>query len=210
MTPELVETTYDGITYVCPTWEQMGIYTFDLARKILESGRKFDKMVPLAKGGLTWARTLLDYLNMDNLNSMRIKKYKGVNQSGVPQIVQPLSEPANGLKVLVFDEVIDSGDTQKLAKRYLEVMGVAELGIAALCLKPISDGKPDYWAFETTGWVVFPHERREFIEESYLVWRAAGLPNREIKNRLVTIGLPDEQVDFFVNRLKLEQGKSRR
>lgn len=70
----------------------------------------------------------------------------------------------SGQNVLLFDEVIDSGDTVRLAKEYLQVMGVSILSVATLCYKPKSGVKPDHYAFSTDAWVVFPHELREFIQ----------------------------------------------
>ena len=47
----LKETKYDGISYVCPTWDQMGELNFNLSRQIVQSGQSFDRLVALARGG---------------------------------------------------------------------------------------------------------------------------------------------------------------
>jgi hypoxanthine phosphoribosyltransferase len=177
----------------------MGLYTFLLARQILESGNSYDRLVPLAKGGLTWVRELADLLKIDAVSTTRIKSYNGVGSSTPPRILQPLADPVAGEKVLIFDEVVDTGETIRVARQYLGIMGAANIGVAALCYKPHSSFKPDYFAFETSGWVVFPHEIREFIDESRAAWTKNGLTNPEITNRLLTIGLPAEQVDYFMN-----------
>lgn len=196
---KLRETTIDGINYVCPTWDQMGIFTFQLARQIIESGRQVDKVVALAKGGLTWARTLVDHLGVDQLSSMRIKSYSDVSKNIPPQIIQPLADAVNEMDVLVFDEVADTGESLEVATTYLKAMGVNTLAVAALCYKPQSKVVPDYYAFKTAAWVVFPHEIREFIELSYKKWTSDKLSRSQILNRLLTIGLPEEQVNYFIN-----------
>lgn len=193
------EVRFDNISYLYPTWDEMGIASFDLAKDIIRSGKKFDIMVALAKGGLTWARTLADNLQIDNLETVRIKKYFGVNQSEEPTIIQPLSRPVNGLNILLFDEVIDSGETVEKAQFYLDVMGAKSILVSTLCLKPVSKVMPDYYAFSTSAWVIFPHEIREFIKESTSKWINNGLSSSEVRQRFLEIGLPTEQVDFFMN-----------
>jgi len=194
---QLKETKYDGISYMCPTWNQMGVFNFDLARQIIQSGQSFDRLVALARGGWTWARDLADALKISELSSVRIKSYTGVNKSVKPRIVQPLADSISGEKVLLFDEVIDSGVTIKKAQAYLEVMGAQSIQTAALCYKPRSEIKPDFHAFSTSAWVVFPHAIREFIEDSTDKWRSEGMSVEEVKDRLITIGIPSNQVEFY-------------
>lgn len=196
----LRETELDGIVYVAPTWEQMGEYTFELQKKIISSGQSFDRIVALAKGGLTWARTLTDWLDIDPLSSVRLKSYSGVGKANEPEITQPLADPIAGERVLLFDEVIDSGETIKKAQEYLRVMGAKSVKTAALCYKPRSIVVPDYHAFETDAWVVFPHEIREFIEESAMKWGKSGLSIDQVKSRLIEVGIPPRQIDFVVDR----------
>lgn len=198
----LRENNYDGVSYISPTWEQMGEYTFKLAEEILDSGEKFDRVVALAKGGWTWARTLMDYLGIDEISSVRFKSYQGINEASEPQLVQPLTDSIHNQKVLLFDEVIDTGETVRKASDYLKIMGAKDIKIASLCYKPHSCITPDYFAFETTGWVVFPHEIREFIEASSKTWKKAGIKDPEIRKRLDKIGIPDEQVKYFLDKIK--------
>ena len=47
---KLTEIKFDEVSYVSPSWEQMGEFTFNLAKEIIESGEKFDRVVALAKG----------------------------------------------------------------------------------------------------------------------------------------------------------------
>lgn len=194
---QLKETEYDGDSYICPTWEQMGVFNFELAKQIIQSGQSFDRLVALAKGGLTWSRAMVDALQIPKLSTTRIQKYKGVNQSEKPRIAQPLTDAIDGEGILLYDEVIDSGETIEVALEYLGAMGAKDIKTAALCYKPRSTVKPDFFAFSTNTWVVFPHEIREFVDERFDKWRKAGLLIKNIKNRLITIGIPSEQVEFF-------------
>jgi hypoxanthine phosphoribosyltransferase len=194
--------SYDGKSYVCPSWERMREYNFSLAQQIIDSGRHFDRIVALAKGGLTWSRAMVDYLKLENLSSTCLKSYGGVNnQVGRVRVVQPLADKIDGENILIFDDVADSGETIKKAKEYVEVLGGQNVAVATLCYKPRSCFIPDFYAFSTDAWVVFPHESREFIEEVGSGWLQKGLPIEEIKTRFINIGLPKEEITYFLPQL---------
>lgn len=204
----LKETRVDNISYVCPTWDQMGKFNFNLARQVIESGRSFDRLVALARGGWTWARDIADALQIPEISSVRIKSYSGVNRAEKPRIVQPLTDSIGGEKILLFDEVIDSGVTVKKALEYLEVMGAEIIQTAALCYKPRSEVKPDFFAFSTDAWVVFPHEIREFVEESADKWSVKGASIAQVLDKLVKIGIPLDQAEFYLNASGLGKNSS--
>lgn len=194
------ETNFDGIGYMHPTWEEMGRVSFELAKEINESGERFDRLVALAKGGWTWARTTVDNLNIEHLSSIRVKSYNGVNSNSRIDLIQPLTDLVNGEKILIFDDVADSGETLKFAKDYILGAGASEVKMATLCSKPRSCISPDFYGFQTSAWIIFPHEIREFINGSGSTWLSKGVQEREVRERFLEIGLPIEQVDYFMSR----------
>jgi uncharacterized protein len=196
----LKETKFDGISYVAPNWDQMGEFVFLLGKKILDSGQNFDRVVALAKGGWTWARTIVDILDVPNLSSTRLISYSDINQCGKIKITQPLSDSIEDERILIFDDVIDSGDTIFKAKEYLNLLGAKKISTASLCYKPRSKFIPDFYAFTTTAWVLFPHEYREFIAQTKKQWADKNLSQAEIKDRLFKIGIPRNQIDYFLSK----------
>ena len=196
----LIEKNIDGVNYICPTWDQMGEFTFLLSQKILKSNKKIDRIVALAKGGWTWARTLIDYLGVSQLSSTRLKSYSGINQPSQIKIIQPLSDSVDNESVLIFDDVVDSGETIARAKEYLTLLGAKKVYTASLCYKPRSKFIPDFYAFTTTSWVVFPHEYREFISQVQQLWSSKNISLEEIKSRLKILGLPKDQINFFLSK----------
>ncbi len=199
---ELKETEFDGITYVCPTSEQMGAYVFSLAKSIKDSGQSFDRVIAIAKGGATWSRYLVDYLGMrgDVLSFVTFSRYDGTRETDNLRIVQPLPHRINGEVPLIFDEVADGGNTIMAADNHLREMGAADVKIATLCYKPRSKIIPDYHAFQTSAWVAFPHDRREFIEDSAAKWREirSSISMEEVGDRLLTIGVLPHEVSEFL------------
>ena len=195
--------SFDNISFIAPSWEEMGELNFQLIQQVRESGKKYDRVVALSKGGLTWSRAFVDGLELDALSSLRIKLYKGIGEkSSEPEIVEPLTVDVQGKTVLLFDDVVDTGETYQFAKKYLlEKCGAKEVDTAALFYKPHSVIKPNFFAGETTAWIVFPHEIHEFVQETGKKWLESGLTKEQILSRYQELGLPLEQVKYYLTEI---------
>lgn len=199
------EVSFDGVDYIAPTWEEMGELIFMLSKEIIgkSSGKvEYDWVIALAKGGWTWARTLADFLEIDNLSSIHLQFYSGIGKTDdKPKIKQPLQVVVTGCKVLIFDDVADGGHTLKEAIKHLKEKGAKEIETATLFYKPRSIVKPDYFGAETSAWIIFPHEIREFIYQSGEEWLKKGFKKDEVVDRFNALGLPENQVKFFLEKL---------
>ncbi len=187
--------------YIAPSWEEMGDICLDLGVEINESGKKFDTLITLAKGGWTWARTMADILQIYELSSFKLTFYDQ-SQPGVklskPMLEIPLAIPLAKKRVILFDDVNDSGESLEYALKYLSHFGPSSITTATLFHKPHAKMKPNFVGSVTDAWIVFPHERREMIDGFTLKWRKNGLKNKEIKERLIKIGLPEKEVNIFL------------
>jgi len=187
--------------YIAPTWEEMGDICLDLGVEINESGKKFDTLITLAKGGWTWARTMADILQVYELSSFKLTFYDQ-SQPGIklskPMLEIPLAIPLAKKRVILFDDVNDSGESLEYALKYLGHFGPSSITTATLFHKPHAKMKPNFIGSITDAWIVFPHERREMIDGFALKWRKNGLKNKEIKERLIKIGLPEKEVNIFL------------
>src|SRR3989344_4639601 len=67
--------------FIAPSWDQLGHLCFKLGRQINQTGKHYDRIVVIAKGGLTWARVLADYINIPNIDSIKVKLYRGINKT---------------------------------------------------------------------------------------------------------------------------------
>jgi len=180
------------------SWESLGEDIFNLAQQILESGQKFDRIIALAKGGLTFARSLVDYLAVADLSTMQIQFYTGIGETQrKPVVVQDLPVPIKGEKILVFDDIVDSGETLKLAIEYLTSQGAASIVTATLLQKPWANPKDNWHARESSAWVIFPNEIRETITTLVDLWGKKGDTPAEIKQNLLSLGFSKAQVDLF-------------
>ncbi len=188
-------------SYIAPTWEEMGQICLDLGVEILEKNKHFDTLITLAKGGWTWARTMADILQVYELSSFKLSFYES-SQPGKklskPMLEIPLSIPLAKKRVILFDDVNDSGESLQYAIKYLEHFSPASITTATLFHKPHAKIKPDFVGSETDAWVVFPHERREVIDGLALKWKKNGIKTPEIRERLIKIGLPEKEVNIFL------------
>jgi hypothetical protein len=140
------------------TWDLFGTAARELARIVTDDGYRPDVVIAIARGGLTVAGALAYALGVKNCGSMNVEFYTGVDERlDVPVVLPPTLDlvDVRGLRVLVADDVADTGHTLRLVREVL-AQHVAEARTAVLYGKPRSVVAPDYTWRETDRWVVFP------------------------------------------------------
>ena len=140
------------------TWGRFGAATRDLAQIVADDGYEPDVVIAIARGGLTVAGALAYALGVKNCGSMNVEFYTGVDERlDVPVVLPPTLDlvDVRGLRVLVADDVADTGHTLRLVREVL-AQHVAEARTAVLFRKPRSVVVPDYAWRETDRWIVFP------------------------------------------------------
>jgi len=135
----------------------------DVARLAFElDGKGFDALVAVARGGLVVARLISDIIGVKRIASLAIEYYKGVDErASSPRLVSGLGFNIKDLKLLVVDDVADTGETLKLAVEHLKSLGAREISSCTVYVKPWCRFKPDYYARVVEEWVVFPYEHLE-------------------------------------------------
>ena len=174
----------DPVTYISPSWDEMNHLTFQVSKQIKKQGQIFDRIVTLAKGGWPMTRSLIDFSGIPEIASIGIKFYSGVNQRfDKPVIYQDIPVPIKDEKILLFDDVADTGESLIFTKKLLESRGAKEVKTATIFYKPHSKLKPDFFGEETTAWIVFPFEPFEMIKLIGGKWLKQGLSIAEITQR---------------------------
>ena len=101
------------------TWELFGAGSRDLAQAIADDGYEPDMILAIARGGLLIAGALGYALSVKNLYTMNVEFYTGVEERReVPLILPPVPdlELVQQAKVLIADDVADTGHTLKVVK----------------------------------------------------------------------------------------------
>jgi hypoxanthine phosphoribosyltransferase len=149
-----------------PTWNKIYDMLLSQAGKIRQSGFKPDIIVGVTRGGWVSARVLSDLLEIPDLVTVRVEFYLGVAETrNEPVLIQGVSAVVTGKKVLIVDDVADTGKSLQLAREHVLQQGATEVRIATVYRKPWSVIKPDYYETETSCWVVFPWETKETIRK---------------------------------------------
>lgn len=185
--PHLKEYSFSGddAKYIIPSFTDLECLTYQLSEKIIADQNKFDLIVALAKGGWAMTRSLVDFTQIETIASIGVKFYVGIGKRlSKPQIYQDLPLSVSGKKVLIFDDVADTGGSLVFVKKLLEERGAQTVRTATLFYKPKSVIKPDYFAAQTAAWILFPFERVEMGQLLASKWQEQGIKPMEIKKRV--------------------------
>ena len=160
--PEVLEDKFylDAREYLRDMWR--------LARQILDSGWRPDVLLALWRGGAEVGVAVHEYLKVHGLSPkhMPIKcfSYTGIGTSEAEvkfEHAQSVFDAiAPGSRVLVLDDVFDTGRTAAAMHEQLERRG-CEMKMACVFWKPaknVTSYRPDFHVRELDRWIVFPHE----------------------------------------------------
>jgi MoaD family protein len=198
-----------SIELQAPWWDEFYFKVLELARMIRRSGFKPDVIVGVARGGWVVARLLSDFLGNPNVASVKVEFYSDVAEHGEePAVTQPLSVSVKGLRVVVADDVADTGRSLEVVKRHVEEGGALDVKLATVYYKPWSRVRPDYYVEETTRWIIFPHEVRESLVSLLKRWVKEGVKEEEARRRLLEAGIPARVLEaLYPEALSVVEGR---
>ncbi|VVC03680.1 Xanthine phosphoribosyltransferase [Candidatus Burarchaeum australiense] len=143
-----------------PKWDDVDEMCEELALAIRDSGFRPDVIVGIARGGWVPARLLSDKMHHEHVASMRVEFYTAPGETRkVPAITQPVSVSVKDKRVLLVDDVSDTGHSLEIALK--SFCDAKEVRTATLHYKPHSILKPDYFVGTTSDWIVYPWEVEE-------------------------------------------------
>lgn len=140
------------------TWDLFGSAGRELAEQVADDGFEPDLILSIARGGLFVAGALGYALDVKNLHVMNVEFYTGVDQRlDLPVMLPPVPQAVDlaGARVLVADDVADTGATLKLVRDFCTDK-VAEVRCAVIYQKPRSEVDCEYVWRRTDRWINFP------------------------------------------------------
>ena len=153
----------ESLTVEEVSWTDIEELVDIVSKKVVASGFEPDAIVGIIRGGIVPARLLADRLTVDDIFFLEIKLYEGVGVRGRrPFLRQPLVGDLRGRRVLVVDDISDTGLTLQLAQEIIGFYMPSEIRTATLYIKPWTSVVPDYYGVSTESWIVFPWERHEY------------------------------------------------
>lgn len=172
------------------TWRKLYEAVIELACRIKKENYKPDMIVAVLKGGLIPARLLMDLLSINEIGFIGVKFYKGIVKHDVkPELTLPPIPSVNNKKILVVDDVVETGRTIQLVIDELFRYGAREVKTLTLYVKKWSPILPDYYYKVSDKWIVFPWEIVETVKNNVdlgsIVEEDVNL-YKLIKNQLLT------------------------
>ena len=153
------------------SWDEYHKKTEQLAVKVHDDGWEFNQVVCIAKGGMRVGDVFARIFNVP-LAILSVESYKGEgikNKRGAITFSRDLAKtsPNIGSKVLLVDDLADSGITLKKSIEWLEHFYGFYLDepirTAVLFYKSVSSFKPNYYIdfLEDSPWIHMPFEKYE-------------------------------------------------
>jgi hypoxanthine phosphoribosyltransferase len=171
--------------YVVPNWDEVYEMLVKLAIRMKESAFRPDLIVGVSRGGWVPGRILSDMLANTHTANIKIEFYVGIGKTGgKPIVTQPISEDITNKKILVVDDVADTGESLLVALEHVHEKGAGEVRTVTLYHKPHSKFKPDFFAETTSDWIIFPWERVEATKLLIQEAQAQGLSPESVRETL--------------------------
>ncbi len=133
-------------------------YAYQTAARVKESGWKPDSIVGIARGGWVHARIQCDLLGVKDLFSVKIDHW-GVTatKDGKAKLTCPLTGDVVGKRVLVVDDITDTGESLTMAVNHVKECGPSDVRSATLMHIAGSKFVPDYFGVEVAwAWEIWP------------------------------------------------------
>jgi hypoxanthine phosphoribosyltransferase len=140
------------------SWQEFGDASRELAQQVADSGFDPELVVAIARGGMLLAGSIAYALGVKSCGAMNVEFYTGIGtRLPEPVILPPMldQEHLNGKRVLLVDDVSDSGRTLAMVIQLLEASG-ADVRSVVLYTKPHTVQEAHYTWRRTHKWINFP------------------------------------------------------
>jgi hypothetical protein len=146
------------------SWDEAYNLSRKMARMIKSSGFRPDLVVAIGRGGYVPARIVCDILLHSLLTSIKIEHWDIAACKRPEALVRfPLAVDVSGQKILIVDDVTDTGDTLRAAIDYVRSLGACEIRTAVMQHKTTSTIQPDFFAdlISEWRWIIYPWAAHE-------------------------------------------------
>lgn len=173
-----------------------------LAATVLSHDGHLDQIVAISRGGLTLGHLFSDLMRIP-IDTIAIQSYTDIQTQGELRITEELRTPIAGKRIILVDDVADSGATLKRAIHYLETFHPASVLTVTMFYKPRSTFRPDFFAKKTTKWILFPYESTEMVLLITKQMEKEGKTKADIQTFLESLAYSPDFI-AFVRKYHLE------
>jgi hypoxanthine phosphoribosyltransferase len=198
------------------SWDKAYRLGRKIVRKIRASGFVPDIVIGVARGGLVPARIVCDFLHQKDLATVKVEHWGIAATLGSAKIKFPLPEEIDlsGKRILIVDDVADTGETCKVIIEYLKERSPADIRTVVLHYKTCSTFVPDYWGekHDAWKWIIYPWALYEDMTGFIKKVLVCPMTQEEIRKRLKSgfdIGVSRKELKEIINDMA-EEGNLRR
>jgi len=200
-----------AVTYEFVDWEKCYQLCLNAYGKLTKTAFEPDVVVGMARGGWVPARILADLLVTGQTANVMVEFYRDIYKTDEsPRIVQPVSSETRWKRVLLVDDIADTGRSLKAIVEHLKAQKVAELRTLCLHVKPWTEFRPDFYAATSRAWVVYPWELKEFVFAFANQLSEKQVTPNEAEKRLYELKPPMPLAGEFIRQWRTASGKSSR
>jgi xanthine phosphoribosyltransferase len=134
----------------------------DDSRELIKQMKSFDAraIIAIARGGLTIAHCIAEGMDIREVHSLRTELYDKTQKRDCISVFNTVALSHDIQRVLVLDDISDSGDTLKAVMEDLRMKHTnIEFRSATLFYKKTSSFEPDFWVKEAKEWIEFFWEK---------------------------------------------------
>lgn len=129
----------------------------ELAFKVIESGYKPDLLLAIARSGFVPGRLMSDFMGNSNLFALKVEHWLDTTAEHQEDAVIPVRSPlpVKGKRVLVIDDIVDTGRSAIQTLNYVNELGASEVKSAVMLYLTVSEYEPDYYSKKESEWIWF-------------------------------------------------------
>jgi hypoxanthine phosphoribosyltransferase len=193
-----------GFGFEVPKWREVYESLLDLSDRIRSDEFKPDIIVGISRGGWFPARIMSDLLGNPYIASVGAEFYVGLYETNrEPRLIQPIAVDIFDKKILLVDDVVDTGKSMVLIKKHLSRQGAKEIKLLTLYYKPWSVVKPDFYSKETSDWIVFPWEIKETLAKLAVKCKKTNESFEAAVSNLIKSGVSKDLVERFLKEQRV-------
>ena len=142
------------------SWSRLQRLAAQLVCAIEGSGYKPDYVVGIAMGGLIPLALVAEGLKVKQVAAVAARSYDEKTKKPGKLVISHMPQlQARGKKILLIDEIVDTGQTFEIVSKVLkETSGAAQIKTAAIVVSATCKTPPDFFVMNADIWVVFPWE----------------------------------------------------
>jgi hypoxanthine phosphoribosyltransferase len=193
------------------TWAQIEQLTQTITQHIKKDNYTPDTIIGISRGGIIPARLLSDKLCNPNLTTLKIEHWgKPGKITQKARITQKINTNIKNKKILIVDDLTDTGDTLQKAITHTKTLGATQIKTATLHHKTTSNITPDYYGKKLSKWtwIIYPWMQHEDACEFVKKAITQGIKQNQLQTYLKkehNLNINQQELNQIINETKMKK-----